>query len=1052
MRESKFPLGAGIYKRLCLLLFLIVTGSTFAWAQRTISGTVTDSFNEPLIGVSIVIEGTATGMITNIDGFYSIVANPGDVLVFSFIGMQTQQRTVNAATTIDIVMQDDLQALEEVVVIGYGTAKKADLTGSIGSVSAETIMKQPGLNAVQSVQGKLAGVNVINNDAPGATPTVVVRGLGTALGGRNPLYIVDGFPVDNILNISSSDILSMDILKDASSASIYGVRAANGVILITTKKGKEGKPRIGVESYVGVKTILNKVRMANTSQYIEYFNQNQQVLMDGGDQNAYLLQGAANQPYQTDWYDELIETGLSTNTVVSLSGGGKMIDYFFSYNFYDEGGILDGQKYQRTTIRNNNVYKFFDERLTFKQNISIAFSNEDVKPMGVFNEAYRQSPLVPTRYENGRYGTSFVNRTTGVVGYEGAEGDVIGRLNSIGNPLFALANANERTKTLTIQGGIEGEFKFTDYLKVNSRFGATKYYSKNRQFSDIRNAWLNADPRREEADFDALKESNPEVTSYANNSLRLQDIETYRWTWEAFLTFSKSFDRHNLEAVAGLSREKTGIGNTSILKGYDVPSRGQYWNIGMASDSYTKEVDQYYYTPRALASYFARMQYNYDGKYYVSATIRRDGSSVFGDSGSRWGTFPSFGVGWTISREEFMRDIEFLTNLKLRATWGELGNQDVPLNVSQILTNPGSANYNYVFGPDQTLVYGSAFGTPAVPLSWEVTREWGIGVDFAFLNNRLSGSFDYYNKTNTNTILDVAPTLSSIYERNFYAHGAKVENKGVEIALKWSDRFSNGLTYEVGANYAYNKNQVKSVVPTYDGATGGSLNDGQITKRLQEGQSIYAWWMFEAEGVWQNQAEIDNPDNAKVGTPRPGHLRYKDQNEDGVIDDRDKKFFGSYLPTYTYGFNIILGYKSIDFSIDGYGVGGNKVYNGLKHGRINGGENIARDTFTKRWTGPDSTNAHPGANRDSYSSSYYLEGGSFLRINNITLGYTFNDLVFSGSKLRLYFTAQNPFIFTGYSGFSPEISSDGNPRLTPGIELSAYPTTRNFLFGLNLSF
>ncbi|MDL2214764.1 TonB-dependent receptor [Dysgonomonas sp. OttesenSCG-928-M03] len=1061
MKESRFFLMKGIYKRLSLLFFFIfVIGIYGAYAQSNVTGTITDEQKEPLPGVSVAIQGTTTGTISDIDGNYSIAAKSGDVLVVSYLGMRTQTIPVGANNVINVVLQEDSQVLSETVVIGYGTAKKADLTGSIGQVSADAIMKQPSLNAVQSVQGKLAGVNIISNDAPGSSPSVAIRGLGTALGGRDPLYIVDGFPVEDIKNISSSDILSMDVLKDASSASIYGVRAANGVILITTKKGQEGKVKIGVDSYVGVKSILKKVKMANASQYIEYFNENQQVLIDGGSDKAYLLKDASIQTYNTDWYDELLKTAITTNNVVTLSGGSKVVDYYFSYNFYDEGGILDGQNYQRTTIRNNNVYKFFNDRLKFSQNLSLSFSNEDIKPYGAFNEAYRQSPLTPAMYPNGRYGASFVNTTTGIVGYEGQSGDVIGKLNSIGNPLLTVDNAYQRRKTFTVQGGIEGEFKLTDFLKVNSRFGATKYYNKDREFKNIKNAWLNADPRRTEVDFETLKAANPSTIEYANNSLKLDDLETYRWVWEGFLTFDKSFDKHNVQAVAGLSREKTGIGSRSILTGYDVPAKKQYWNIGMASDKYTKDINQYSYTPRALASYFGRIQYNYDSKYYLTGTIRRDGSSTFKEGNDYWGTFPSFGLGWTISRENFMSNVTFLDYLKLRANWGELGNQNVPLNVSQILTDPGSANYNYVFGPDQSLVYGSAFGTPAMNLSWEVTREWGIGLDFAFLHDRLTGNIDYYNKTNTNTILKVKPTLNSIYEGDFYAHGAKVRNNGIELALMWRDRLANGLTYEIGANYSYNKNEVLDVKPTYDGDTGGSLSDGEITKRLQEGQPLYAWWMLEADGVWQNQAEIDDPNNAKIGSPKPGYLRYKDQNGDGVIDSRDKKYFGSYLPTSNYGIHIGMEYKNIDFSLDGYGVAGNKIYNGLKHGRIDGGENITYDTYKSRWRGEGTSNSNPGANRDTYSSSYFLESGAFFRVNNITLGYTFNDLVFQGSRLRLYFTAQNPFLFTGYSGFSPEISgystdptvSNGDPSRTAGIELAAYPTTRNFIFGLNLSF
>ncbi|MDH6308574.1 TonB-linked SusC/RagA family outer membrane protein [Dysgonomonas sp. PFB1-18] len=1041
-------------KSFVLLACFFLASTVSIYAQtKTVSGLVTDVAKEPLIGVSVRIQGTTTGTVTDIDGQYSLSAKSGDVLEFSYVGMKTQLVTVGAQNTVNIVLQDDATMLTETVVIGYGTSKKADLTGSIGSVRSEDIMKQPAVNAVQSVQGKISGVNIVNNDAPGSTPTVIIRGLGTALGGRNPLYIVDGFPADDIRNISPSDIVSMDVLKDASSASIYGVRAANGVIIVTTKKGQSGSAKIGVESYVGIKTSLNTVKMANASQYVEYFNQNQDVL------GKYHLKDAGSQAYDTDWYDELLKTGVFTNNTVSLSGGGQTVDYYLSYNYYDENGILDQQNYQRSTIRNNNVYKFFDDRLKFSQNLSISFSTDRPKPYGAFNEAYRQSPLVPVKFSNGRWGTSSVNTTTGIAGIDGSSTDAMGKLNSIGNPMFNVNNYSQKTKTLTLQGGLEGEFKITDFLKVNSRFGANKFYYKDRKFENLKEAWLAVNPLKTGADFDAEKAKNPASLNWANNSLRYEDIETYRWIWEGFATFNKRFDKHNVEAVVGMSREKSGIGNTSIMKGYDVPSKPQYWNIGMASDAYAKELDQYYYTPRALASYFARVQYNFDNKYYFTGTIRRDGSSTFKSNEDYWGTFPSVGFGWTISNESFMQDVNFLDYLKLRGTWGKLGNQDVPLNVNQIYSSTASDNYNYVFGPSQNLVYGAAYGSPVVPLTWEKTREWGIGFDFSMLNDRLTGGVDYYNKLNTNTILDVKPVGNVWYEKNFFAHGAEVENSGIEVVLAWNDKLANGLKYDISANYSYNKNRVKNVTPTYAGQTGGSLSDGQITKRLAEDQPLFAWWLLEADGVWQTQEEIDNA-TAKLGVPKPGHLKYKDQNGDGMIDDRDKVYMGSYLPTSSYGIHLGLEYKNVDFSIDGYGVAGNKIYNGLKHGRIDGGENITYDTYKNRWTGAGSTNEHPGANRDSYSSSYFLESGAFFRINNITLGYTFNDLVFSGSRLRFYFTAQNPFMFTGYSGFSPEISGYSNDRTVPigqpsgtaGIELSAYPTTRNFIFGLNLQF
>lgn len=1052
------PQRRAVWRKMLLLFFSLWLTTIPAIAQNiSVKGYVADNQNIPLVGVSVVQQGTANGTITNVDGEYTISVPSNSVLEFSYIGMSKQTVRVQSQTTINVIMIEDALLLEETVVIGYGTAKKQDLTGSIGRVSSETIMQQPSSNAVKAVQGKMAGVNVVASDSPGKAPVVVIRGLGTALGGRNPLYIIDGFPADNIQNINPSDIVSMDVLKDASSASIYGVRAANGVILVTTKKGKEGTSTISASSHIGIKTTLNRVEMANAQEYITYYNENQAML---GNHKSLALQ----QPYDTDWYDELLKNGLFTSNTVSLSGGGKTVDYFFSYNYYKEDGVLDGQGYNRSTIRNNNVYKFFESRLKITQHLNISFSNDDVKPFTAFSAAYSQSPLVPTRYSNGRYGIPFLNNVVtgqvpgttddievGTMWTPNTVGGTNGKLNSIGNPLMISDLANEREKTLTIQGGIEGEFALTDFLKVNSRFGATKYYKKNRQFSDLKTRYLNSeDATRTEEFFVAQKEANKSSKDWADNSLRLEDEETYRWMWEGYLTFNKDFGFHHVEAVAGLSAERMGIGSKTKMLAYDVPAKSQYWNIGMASDAYAKEIDQYSYTPRSLASYFGRVQYNFNHKYYFSGTIRRDGSSTFKSSGKHWGTFPSFGLGWTISEEPFMQTLRFLNYLKIRGTWGELGNQDIPINVSQMLADPDNSDYNYPFGSQAGYYQGAAFGTPATGVSWEVTRETSIGVDFAMFNQRLNGSFDYYSKTNTNTILSVNPLLDSEYSKAYYAHGAKVNNRGFEINLSWSDMIFGGLTYEIGMNYAYNKNRVKSVKTAYDGDTGGDMKNGQVVKRLMVGQPLYCWWLYEVEGVWQTQEEIDA--NPHLGSPAPGHLRYKDQNGDNVIDSRDRIAAGSYLPVSTYGIHLTAAYKNFDFGIDTYGVAGNKIYNGLKNSRIDGGENITKDTFKNRWTGEGSTNKHPGASRDVNSSTYYLESGSFFRINNITLGYTLKDVIVKGGKLRFYATAQNPFMFTGYSGFTPEITGSGVPKETAGIELDAYPTTRNFLFGVHLEF
>ncbi len=796
-----------------------------------------------------------------------------------------------------------------------------------------------------------------------------------------------------------------------------------------------------------MKNILHKVEMANASQYIQYFNENQETLS-----SSWTLASADEQLYNTDWYDALTDVGYFNNNLVSVSGGSETTNYFLSYNFYNEDGILKDQTYNRHTLRDNNVYKLFGDRLKLSQSLSLTYTKEKPKPSSAFNDAYRQSPLVPIKYSNGRYGMPYVNQTTGIVTYEQEDDDdVIGSLNSIGNPVYTVKSTNELTNTFTIQGGLEAEFKINNYLKFNTRLGATKYFSKTRSFVNIKDNWLNADPTRTEDEFATYQTDNPTVTTYADNSLNISKTETLRWNWENFLTFSKDFNKHHLDATLGASCEKINIGDEMGVTAYGVPEKEQYWNANLASDDYTKEINQTSYTPTALASYFGRAQYNYDNKYYVTGTIRRDGTSTFKDSGEYWGTFPSFGFGWTISKENFFNNFLSIDYLKLRGSWGELGNQDVPLNVSQILTSTGSANYNYVLGSSQDLVYGAAYGTPAVNLTWEVTREWSLGADFSLFDFRLSGNVDYYNKKNKNTILYVSPTLDSQYADNYYAHGASVVNKGLELSLSWKDNLTKDLSYEIGVNYSLNNNKVTSVKTGYDGATGGSLSNGQITKRLKVGQPLYSWWMYEADGVWQNQTEIDEAE-ATLGTPLPGYLKYKDQNSDGVIDTNDKKYLGSYVPTYNYGVHLALKYKDIDFNVDGYGVGGNKIYNGLKGTRIDGGENIAYETYKNRWTGDGSTNKNPGAARDSYASSYYLESGAFFRINNITVGYTLDKLL--ANKVRLYLTAQNPFIFTKYTGFSPEIagSNSGSPSETAGIEISAYPTTKNFIFGVNIQF
>jgi len=1020
-----------------VFVFLFFQGQL---AAQEIKGKVLDESGLALPGVTIDNITSGSNSISDLDGNFSIKANEGEQLKFTYLGYVAQ--TSAASSGMSISLQPSSTDLSEVVVVGYGTQKRSDLTSAISTIKSDQIAKQPAFNALQSIQGKAAGVNIIANDAPGATPTIIIRGLGTAEGGRSPMYVVDGIITGSIANLNPNDIESFDVMKDAASAAIYGSNAANGVVFITTKKGKQGKTQIKINSFYGAKSMLNPVKMANSSQFVTFYNES--MAATGKPDRL-----STNQPYNTDWYDALVGTSFSQSNDVSFSGGNENATYFFSFNNYSEDGLLQGHNVDRNTIRSSNTLKAFDGKLKITQNFSAAFTKSTPKPYGAFTEAYKQAPVIPVYYPDGRYGMPYWNKTTGLPDYVIGAGQEGGKLNAIGNPLSSVNFNNEKNKTMELQGLVQVDYSITDWLTATTRFGGTKSFSKTRTYNDVRGRWLAFDPNRTIAQFESSQTSAPTSTEFVNNSLIYRDVESFRYNWDTYLTFSKSLEKHNFNLTAGVTKERRNDIYTSAITGYNVPTSENYWNLDMASAGPNKVVEQYFNTPTNVLSYFGRLQYNFDEKYYISGTVRRDGNSDFKKNADYWGTFPSVSVGWVVTNESFLSEIKNLDFLKFRAGYGEIGNAVVPFNITSIITNPGSSNTNYVFGPNQDLVFGGAVGSPATDLSWEVTKEYNIGADFELFDRRLSGTLDYYNRLNTNAILKVKPIPNSANSTDFLDHGAEIRNKGYEISLNWKDRIGEDFSYSIGANYSHNTNTVENVKPAYDGYTGGDLQDSQITKRLTADQPIYSWWMLEASGVWQTQAEIDA--NPHIGGAAPGHLRYVDQNGDGIIDDRDKKNFGSYIPKFSYGINLNVSYKNFDLSVDGFGVGGNKVYNGLKGKRVDAGENIAAETFNNRWTGPGTSNTNPGASRDALSSSYFLENGDYFRINNITLGYTFKD-TFGMSRLRFYGTAQNPFLITKYSGFTPELNNSGAPGETAGIELNAYPNIKTFIFGVNIEF
>lgn len=977
---------------------------------QAIKGKVVDGSGLGVPGAIIIAEETKTTVDTDFDGNFTIDAKIGEILRISMLGFEAVSIPASSELMNVILKESEDTNLKEVVVIGYGTRRVIDNTSSVSSIKSEEITKMKVANASQAIQGKAAGVQVTSSNTPGGTPSVVIRGVGTALGGRNPLYVVDGMPTENINNINTNDITSYEVLKDASALAIYGTRGANGVIMITTKTGK-GKLTVDFDSYMGFKSALKKVDMANSEEFARYSNS------AFNDPNRFSL----NQPTNTNWYDEITRTGTYSETNVSISGSTESVKYFLSAGNYEEKGILNGTNYGRTTIRNNNEYKISD-KLKVSQNFSITSIKNTPKPMSAFTTAYRQSPMVPVRYPDGKYGVPFVNN--GIVAESGSQ------FNSVGNPVTALDYNNEKQQTVILQGGLKLDYDILNSLKFTSQFNGEFYTYKQYNYVDNFALWLAADPTRIESDYD--------TNSLNINTLTRNREQYFNWNLSNYFTYNKVFNEiHNVEVTAGIETNVIGIKEKLTVTRKNVEANSNYWaldNVPYAAD--VVGYNDVALNQSKLSSYFGRFQYKLMDKYLFTGTVRRDGSSQFSEN-NRWGTFPSFGVGWIVSRESFLSNVEALNLLKIRGSWGRLGNQKVPLN-----------NQTFTSG----LNYGSGSGTTIDStvdpnLSWEIVEELSGGFDFEILDNRLKGSFDLYDKNTTNAILYVLPLSTSGITQRTPSHVGEVSNKGYEIALRWDDKINDNLSYWVGGNFSHNKNELASL--TNQGIApivGGSLGNGQNTKLLDRtsvGQPIGSFYMYEYAGI----------------DPTNGQMLYYTANGDrvaqGALNEvNDKKYVGSVLPTTNYGVTLGMNYKNIDFSVDGYGIGGAKVYNGKKAQRFSG-ENVEASLANNFWTPTNTTASNPAPfNQVPVASTYYLESADFFRINNITLGYKLplNDTGFI-NFCRIYVNAINPFISQKFSGFSPEALGDGELVTgTQGIELDAYPSLRSFVIGANLKF
>jgi TonB-dependent starch-binding outer membrane protein SusC len=1004
------------------LLFLgLLTLPTLLFGQvRPISGVVKDAADGSGIpGANVLVEGTTKGVATDLNGAFQIELSPGEqVLIVSFIGYKSQSINVGQRSSIEVSLESDATQLDEIVVMGYGEQKKSDVTGATASVKGSELMKQPVLTATQALQGKIAGVQIISSGQPGSSPQIRVRGVGTALGGTTSLYVVDGVLTDDISNVNTADIVDMSILKDASSAAIYGSRGANGVIIITTKKGSSGKLKLTYNNNIGFRQAANLVEMANSAEYSNYVQ-------------AATGKAPAATAYDTDWYGTILRNALQQSHNISLSGGTDKSTYLFNAGYLADEGIVLNNDFKRLTLRFNSDFQL-NEKIKFGYQTSFgnsinqnAFSNINIDPFGnigsVYNNAYRAAPIIASNVD-GRYG----NTST---------------FQNVGNPLLDINNNSIKVNENRLQGSTFLSYKPLEWLTLRSSLGGDWRNSLNRgyyyQFNADDNTFLVAGGNQ-------LR---------TQSSLAVQNTQAFRWVWDNTATFTKQIEDHSFTLLTGITAEKFKV-TSLIANRNDVPADPDLWYIGVGDANTSQNGgggDAW-----ARNSYLARLNYSFREKYLLTATARVDGSSRL-PSQNRWQTFPSFGVGWLLSREGFMQNQNLFDMLKLRGSYGKVGNDQIPTNA---FTQTVSLNRPYPFnGSAEPATNGAQINQIIDPnINWEITKEYDLALEFGLFDSKLTGEINFYDKKVANALINVpVPRTVGDADGVILTNAATIQNRGVEVLLNWKKQVSEIFAYSIGGNVTLNNNKV---VALNGGRAirGGSIGAAQgFTTLTQNGYPVGSFFVLKTNGVFNTGAEVTSYTNSegKIIQPnaKPGDFRYEDVNGDGIIDDLDRVFAGSYQPVAYFGLNGSVNYKNWDFSIDFYGNLGNEVYNGKKAVKVDGRDNIEKKVVYDRWTAANQSQTEPGANTgNQLASSYYVESGTFIRINNLTVGYTFPASSLGRLKLssfRAFATSQNLFTLKKYSGFTSELPGD---PISSGIELSAYPTTRTVAVGISVGF
>lgn len=984
---------------------------------KTVTGTVTDVSGEPIIGANIRIKGTTTGTITDIDGNFSIEAEPQSVIEVSYIGYLTQETVINNQKSIRFLLKEDTKTLDEVVVIGYGVQKKADLTGSVANINTEKLNTQSNANIGQALQGKIAGVDIVSQGgAPGSGTRIMVRGIGT-LNNASPLYIVDGMYMNSIDHINPNDIASIDVLKDASSAAIYGSRAANGVIIVTTKEGSntEGKPIIDLSVNLGISTASKFLDMLDAKGWAEVTAIARQAI---GKPALDMATDLANKP-DNDWQDIMFRPALMQNYNLAVKGGGKYSTYYTGLGYFNQDGIVKGTNYQRYNIQSKNDYK----RGIFSAgtNLIISFSHD--KPLhqelrgGMIGTILQSVPTLE-KYDDTREG-----------GYGGTYGDVV----NIPHPLAIIDdNIMDRyNENVKIFANLYAQIELFKGLKY--KLNLTPDFS----FERYKN-YLN------KYDFGLATNS---ITQLTERQRRRRNILV-----ENLLTFDRTFGEHKISALAGYTYQDSRFRHIQAY-GEGLPQGLE--EIDAATTNRSNEGNSW---RSVLTSILGRVFYSYQNKYLFTATIRRDGSSKFGKN-NRYGYFPSFSLGWNVAEEKFMENVHWLDQLKLRGGYGVLGNQEID-NYQYSSTITTGINYPDGNGGLLQGAFPKNFANPDI--KWEETAMTNVGIDFMAFNNRLSLTADYYVKNTKDILLTVPIPISSGGANDPIRNAGKIRNNGFEFNLGWMDQPNPDISYGINLIGSFNKNKVIAMGSESGSIKGGSTNQNITTSETKAGYPIGGYWLISTAGYFNSQEEVDAyaKDGKKIQpAAEPGDIKFVDANNDGVINDDDRVFQGSPFPDFTFALNGNMRYKNFDLSIGLQGVLGNKIYNATRQTLedVTKGSNFLASCLDY-WTPENKNASHPrltwdDPNRNTRAESdRYLENGSYLRLRSVQLGYTFPQTWFKGAiqHARVYINAENLFTITSYSGYSPDVNADNaNYR---GFDNFIYPTNRTFMLGLNVTF